>query len=63
VNKGIGAGGKNTNKTGKNFEELTNNGSYLLQNGWTESKKNNYVYISLGKIIYLEQINFTPLKI
>ena len=30
INKGTGAGGANTNKNGKKFEEITNNKSRLL---------------------------------
>ena len=36
INKGTGAGGKNTNNTGKPFEEKTNNSSRLLENHFTD---------------------------
>jgi len=48
-NKGIGAGGANTNYFGKKFEEKTNNESILLNNEYTKttlSKKVNDYYLS-----------------
>lgn len=39
INKGTGAGGKNTNYYGKKFEEKTNNTNRLLEMGYT---KNNF---------------------
>lgn len=37
ANKGTGAGGSNTNKSGKTFEEKTNNESRLLEQGFTKT--------------------------
>ena len=34
VNKGTGAGGANTNVTGKSFENKTNNDNNLIKKGW-----------------------------
>lgn len=34
MNKGIGAGGRNTNINGKKFEEKTNNENILIENGY-----------------------------
>lgn len=71
-NRGIGAGGANTNLHGKKFEEQTNIENYLLEKGFektvfSEVKKNKYDYILsksfdnevIGKkIIYLSQNGF-----
>jgi hypothetical protein len=48
-NKGIGAGGANTNYYGKKFEDDTNNEIRLLENGYiinsiTSKRKNIYDY-------------------
>ena len=37
INKGTGAGGKNTNFHGKKFEEKTNNQARLIEIGYTEN--------------------------
>ena len=38
INKGTGAGGANTNKTGKPFEENTNNIKRMLDYGFEKQK-------------------------
>ena len=38
INKGTGAGGANTNKTGKSFEENTNNLKRMLDHGFEKQK-------------------------
>ena len=48
-NKGIGAGGANTNHYGKLFEEKTNNQQRLIENGYikqsfTKNPKKSYDY-------------------
>ena len=55
INKGTGAGGANTNKNGKSFEEKTNNESRLLSNGFVrknipKKEKTKYGY-------YLEKVD------
>jgi hypothetical protein len=47
-NRGKGAGGSNTNKFGKKFEEKTNNVSRLLDSGYTKTcfKKSKTYYLS-----------------
>jgi len=67
-NRGIGAGGANTNLHGKKFEEQTNIENYLLEKGFektvfSEIKKNKYDYtlsktFDGKKIIYLSQNGF-----
>jgi hypothetical protein len=63
-NKGTGAGGANTNKNGKAFEDLTSNEPRLLANGFTKSvipgKKGKYDYYlekptADGSVVYLTQ--------
>lgn len=62
-NRGTGSGGKNTNKTGKSFEDKTSIEQYLEKNGYVKNmfdKENKYGYfyeIINGdtKIIYLKQ--------
>ena len=61
-NKGIGAGGANTNVHGKKFEEKTNIENYLIENGFEKTifSKNKYDYIlsktfDNKKVIYLCQ--------
>ena len=53
VNRGTGAGGANTNKNGKSFEEKTDNETRLLADGFVRKdipkKKGKYAY-------YLEKI-------
>lgn len=54
MNKGIGAGGSNTNYYGKRFEEKTNNKQRLLENGYslesfTKKPKKTYDYYLLKK--------------
>jgi len=46
-NKGTGAGGKNTNKSGKPFEELTNNEYYLYKLGAIKIQHEKYYYLYL----------------
>ena len=64
VNKGTGAGGANTNKNGKAFEEKTSNEPRLLANGFVKNsipgKKGKYDYYlekatEDGSIVYLTQ--------
>jgi hypothetical protein len=65
VNKGTGAGGANTNVTGKSFEEATNNESRLLAKGFERkqipgSKAKNAFYLekvdsSSKRVVYLTQ--------
>ena len=57
-NKGTGAGGANTNKNGKKFEELTNNEVRLLSQGFTKNimNKNKYGYYLSKKIKNIEII-------
>ncbi len=65
VNRGTGAGGANTNKNGKSFEQKTENESRLLSNGFvrkpipgTRGKSAFYLEKSTGtdkSIIYLTQ--------
>jgi len=63
-NKGTGAGGANTNKNGKAFEELTSNEPRLLANGFVKhvvpGKKGKYDYYlekptADGSVVYLTQ--------
>jgi hypothetical protein len=63
-NKGTGAGGANTNKNGKAFEELTSNEPRLLANGFVKhivpGKKGKFDYYlekptADGSIVYLTQ--------
>lgn len=68
INKGTGAGGANTNVSGKSFEEKTENESRLLLNGFVRKtipgvksdNKYNYYLIkeisSTKSIVYLSQI-------
>lgn len=68
MNKGTGAGGANTNKSGKAFEELTNNIPHLLASGFVKkeiggkSGKYNFylekVFDEQNSIIYLTQTAF-----
>jgi hypothetical protein len=44
LNKGIGAGGANTNKTGKKFEDLTDNEERLIKQGYEKIKINDNIY-------------------
>ena len=62
TNKGIGAGGINTNIFGKLFEDITNMKENLHKMGFIEKKMNNSKYgyylkkkIDDTKIIYLTQ--------
>jgi hypothetical protein len=66
-NKGIGAGGSNTNKYGNEFERITDNQKYLLENGFQfirfnkKTNKNDFYLIkevNNTKIIYLTQTGF-----
>ena len=67
-NKGIGAGGKNTNINGLNFENKTSIETKLLENNFnkvTINKKNKYGYYfeqiepnTNNKIVYLTQSGF-----
>lgn len=52
-NKGTGAGGANTNKTGKKFEEKTSNRERLLEMGFIENvtQKYNQRFVYLHKIM------------
>jgi len=62
-NKGTGAGGANTNKNGKKFEEKTSNRERLLEMGFIENvtQKYNQRFVYLHKImeeysiVFLEQ--------
>jgi len=62
-NKGTGAGGANTNKTGKKFEEKTSNRERLLEMGFIENvtQKYNERFVYFNKrmeeysIVFLEQ--------
>jgi len=57
-NKGTGAGGAKTNENGKKFEELTNNESRLLSQGFTKTviNKNKYGYYLSKKVGFVETI-------
>lgn len=59
VNKGTGAGGANTTRNGKGFENKTNNESRLLSNGFIEKNipkcKGKYIEHEQRGIIYLTQ--------
>jgi len=62
VNKGAGAGGKNTNVNGKRFEQITDIESKLFENKFEKKilEKNKYGYYlykntNNNKIIYLSQ--------
>lgn len=44
INKGTGAGGKNTNLHGKKFEDLTDNAKYLKLKGYEEKRINKTKY-------------------
>ena len=44
VNKGTGAGGANTNKSGKGFEKLTACETFLVSNGFTKKGDNKKCY-------------------
>jgi hypothetical protein len=52
-NKGTGAGGANTNKNGKKFEEKTSNREKLLEMGFIENvrQKGNKRFVYLHKIM------------
>jgi hypothetical protein len=52
-NKGTGAGGANTNKNGKKFEEKTSNRERLLEMGFIENvtQKYNQRFVYLHKIM------------
>lgn len=52
MNKGIGAGGRNTNINGKKFEEKTNNENILIENGY---KFNYYANIKNKFNYYLSK--------
>jgi hypothetical protein len=62
-NKGTGAGGANTNKTGKKFEEKTSNRERLLEMGFIENvtQKYNQRFVYFNKrmeeysIVFVEQ--------
>lgn len=61
-NKGTGAGGKNTNKNGKSFENITDIETKLIENKYEKMKmdKSKYGYylyknIDNNKIIYVSQ--------
>jgi hypothetical protein len=61
-NKGTGAGGKNTNKNGKSFENITDIETKLIENKYEKKKidKTKYGYylyknIDNNKIIYVSQ--------
>lgn len=51
VNKGTGAGGANTTKTGGSFENKTSNEARLLANGFVKKifNKNKYGYCLFKK--------------
>ena len=65
-NKGTGAGGANTNKTGKKFEEKTSNRERLLEMGFIENirQKGNPRFVYFNKrteeynIVFVEQGDF-----
>jgi hypothetical protein len=46
TNKGIGAGGSNTNYYGKNFEDKTNNEKRLIEMGFFTNPRKTYNYLS-----------------
>lgn len=56
INKGTGAGGKNTNKNGKEWEQKTCNRSRLIEQGYSEHKE-GYLYKKFDKyeILFLVQ--------
>jgi hypothetical protein len=58
-NKGTGAGGANTKKNGKKFEEKTSNRERLLEMGFIANSNKKIVYLSKTfeekSIVYLEQ--------
>jgi len=66
VNKGKGAGGANTNKNGKNFEDYTNNEPILIDSGYEKivlnpKNKNDYYLLKTfedKKIIFTKQNAF-----
>jgi hypothetical protein len=58
INKGTGAGGKNTNVNGKKFEQLTDNEENLINNGYikkeiNKSKFGYYLYKKINDIEYI----------
>ena len=63
-NKGIGAGGANTNLNGKRFEKKTDNHQTLLDNGYTrcflDKKKGEYLKKSMSDktIVFVCQNSF-----
>jgi hypothetical protein len=66
VNKGKGAGGANTNKNGKGFEDYTNNEPILIDSGYEKivlnpKNKNDYYLLKIfedKKIIFTKQNAF-----
>jgi len=52
VNRGTGAGGSNTNKTGLSFENITRIEEHLLELKFTKTDKGYYKKIYDDKIIY-----------
>lgn len=64
INKGTGAGGKNTNINGYNFENYTDNEERLLEMGFEEYiiEENNCIFLKKSfrnyDIIFLKQYNF-----
>lgn len=62
-NRGTGAGGKNTNANGKNFEKKISLIPYLLSNDFQKkklTKKNYYLELSVGNLSmkYMQQNGF-----
>ena len=64
INKGTGAGGKNTNINGCDFENYTDNEERLLEMGFEEYiiEENNCIFLKKSfrkyDIIFLKQYNF-----
>jgi hypothetical protein len=58
-NKGNGAGGRNTNKSGKSYEKKVDCSSYLINNGFKIINKDNIIYLykklNILKILFFQQ--------
>jgi hypothetical protein len=58
-NKGTGAGGKNTNKSGKSYEQTVDYSNYLIFNGFESILNNKYNYLSKSinnlEILFFQQ--------